>query len=141
MARIFFSDSDLIGARVIRLVTWSDVSHCGLIDDDDNVIDSRLAAGGVTQYKLSELQHRYPRLIVKDIPQLPNAVFELAKTQIGKPYDWTALVGMGFHRNWQQDDRWFCSELVAWACAQAGVPLINKVSWRITPQDLFESIK
>ena len=52
--------------------------------------------------------------------------------------DVTAIVGLGLHRDWQEDDRWFCSELVAWAFEKAGEPLFRaEVLRRVTPQHLW----
>ena len=52
-------------------------------------------------------------------------VIELAKQQIGKPFDNGALYNFlssdPGDRNWREQDKWFCSELVIWACEVAGV--------------------
>lgn len=58
--------------------------------------------------------------------------------QIGKPYDWRAILAFAFARDWRETDSWFCSELAAWACEQSGVfpqPLDERVN-KITPPDL-----
>ena len=41
------------------------------------------------------------------------------RSQIGKPYDKTGALGLGLHRDWQEDDAWWCSELIPWAAQQA----------------------
>jgi beta-lactamase class D len=47
--------------------------------------------------------------------------YEILQTQIGKPYDWRAIVSFVFgDREWQNADSWFCSELQIWAMEQAG---------------------
>ena len=52
--------------------------------------------------------------------------------------DGTAVLGLGLHRDWQQDDSWFCSELAAWSFQQAGSPLFRaNAARRVTPQDLW----
>jgi hypothetical protein len=57
---------------------------------------------------------------------------------VGKPYDLTALFGLLMRRDWQEEDRWFCSELVGWAFAQGGSPLFRADALhRITPQNLW----
>ena len=141
MIKIFFSDSDKIGAKLIRAATWSEYSHVGLIDSVNNtVIDSRFSAGGVSEYPIDELYSQYPRILVTALYDVPHSAIDIARTQIGKKYDWTALAGLWMHRDWQRDDSWFCSELVAWCCKVAGYPIINKQSGRVTPQDLFEFV-
>jgi uncharacterized protein YycO len=58
----------------------------------------------------------------------PDAVLaealKWALTQIGKPYDWTAIYGMAFRRDWHEDSKWFCSEFVEGAFDAAGYPLV-----------------
>lgn len=67
-----------------------------------------------------------------------QAIIEAARSQLGKPYDWTAVAGLGLHRDWQEEDSWFCSELVAWAADQAGEPWFRQEALRrITPQHLW----
>ena len=61
-----------------------------------------------------------------------------AASQIGKPYDYTAILGLGLRRDWQEEDAWFCSELVAWAFQHAGEPLFRaECLRRVTPQHLW----
>ena len=137
MIKIFFADNNLIGSRLIKLFTWSNYSHVGIICDE-YVIDSRWANGGVTRYSVQELFNHYPRVTVFEVSSVPATAIDYAASQIGKPYDWAAIVGMPLHRDWAQDDKWFCSELVAAACMHAGQPIINKPVSRVTPQDLLE---
>lgn len=139
MISVVFVDSDRVASKLIRWLTWSTVSHVGLLDRaTGTVIDSRLGLGGVTEYPFEHLLRDYPRITVVDFPNVPDTALNYARSQVGKPYDWTALVSFLSHRNWQKDDKWFCSELVAWACLMSGHPLINKESWRVAPQDLLE---
>lgn len=139
MVTVFFADSDLIGSNLIRAFTWSEYSHVGFIHNG-TVIDSRWSAGGVTQYPAAELYAHYPRIQTFVLDRVPNAAIEYAIAQVGKPYDWTALAGLPFHRDWSRDDRWFCSELVAASCLHVGVPVVNKPTHRVTPQDLLETM-
>jgi uncharacterized protein YycO len=139
MIEVFFSDSDQAACKLIRAVTWSDYAHVGFYDrSTGNVIDSRMKNKGVTEYSYEKLKLEYPRIIMRSFPEVPREALAIARSQIGKGYDWTALFGIGLHRDWQEDDKWFCSELVAWACAQAGKPIINKETYRVVPQDVLE---
>lgn len=64
--------------------------------------------------------------------------YAFLRKQIGKPYDHEGIAGFIVGRNWQRDDAWFCSELVA-AGLQASGYLPYKLaspSNRITPPDL-----
>uniref|UniRef100_A0A6H1ZF04 Putative peptidase n=1 Tax=viral metagenome TaxID=1070528 RepID=A0A6H1ZF04_9ZZZZ len=68
-----------------------------------------------------------------------DAVLDAALSQIGKPYDWLGVAGIALRgRDWQEDDCWFCSELVAWAFSEAGFPLFrSELQARIVPQHLW----
>jgi uncharacterized protein YycO len=72
----------------------------------------------------------------------PSLQVGQALTQAGKPYDFYAIGGIAFDRNWRDSHRWFCSELIAAAFEAAGSPLLNPSAnvWRITPRDLLLSM-
>lgn len=92
---------------------------------------------GVRVRPLADLLAASSKHRIVEMPGDPYKVITAARSQIGKPYDWLGVLGIGLHRNWQADDSWFCSELVAWAFEAAGSPLFRAPHWRITPQDLF----
>lgn len=58
--------------------------------------------------------------------------------QVGKPYDFSAVLSFVARRNWHSPDRWFCSELVAAALMKCGYlrPLAVEAN-RISPRDLL----
>lgn len=134
--RVLFCTSKLPGAAIIRAVTWSDWSHVAIIDGEE-VIEATWPA--VRVVPLADVIAKHSRFTVADIPcQDPAAVIAAARSQIGKPYDLTALFGMLVRRNWQEVDAWFCSELAAWAFQQGGSPLFRPDAlYRITPQHLW----
>lgn len=37
--------------------------------------------------------------------------YDFLKAQVGKPYDWSAIVAFAVNRDWRNPDAWFCSEL------------------------------
>ena len=79
--------------------------------------------------------------------RLPDGVdrkfIDLVRTQMGKPFDDSALYEFfdDFEdpRDWRQPDKWFCSELFTWALERAGAfpydLLIPKN--RVSPADLL----
>lgn len=135
--RLLFSTSRHPLSALIRACTWSTWSHVALVDGDE-VIEAT-APAGVRRYPVLAAIEHAKRAAVVDLPcRDPASVIEAAASQIGKPYDYAAIVGIGLHRDWQQDDRWFCSELVAQAFEQAGQPLFRgEVLRRVTPQHLW----
>ena len=124
-------------SALIRAATWSPWSHVALVYGDQ-VVDAQ-APKGVRCISLAGLQEESSRIDLVRFPCVdPEMVIAAALGQVGKPYDWGAVLGIGIHRNWAESDKWFCSELVAWAFARAGQPLFRPDSIsRITPQHLW----
>lgn len=140
MVQIFYSRSNDIVSNLIRLFTWSEYSHVGFVLPGGNLIlDTMFSTGGVEIRSMAELKAQATDVFIITYPHLSEKALDIARTQVGKPYDWTAICGIPFRRNWQEDDSWFCSELVAWSCEQAGTPMVNQKAWRVTPQDLLEA--
>ena len=127
-------------SRLIRWRTWSEYSHAAWVFPDGSVIEAW--KGGVTHA---------PSILAGHVPDTEVHLFTLDLTadqrwaiqdfliaQIGKPYDYTAILGLGLRRDWQEEDAWFCSELVAWAFQHAGEPLFRaECLRRVTPQHLW----
>lgn len=136
--RLLFSTTGNPFSALIRAATWSRWSHVSIINDDDMVIEAA-ALHGVRRVSFVDAINRAADAALVELPSPdPAAVIAAAASQIGKPYDYTAIVGLGLHRDWQEDDAWFCSELVAWSFAQAGEPLFRAdVLRRVTPQHLW----
>jgi cell wall-associated NlpC family hydrolase len=88
---------------------------------------------------LAEVIAAHSAHVIVELPcRDPQAVIAAAASQIGKPYDYTAILGLGLRRDWQEEDAWFCSELVAWAFQHAGEPLFRaECLRRVTPQHLW----
>lgn len=135
--RLLFSTSAHPFSALIRAVTWSRWSHVSLVDGD-TVIEAR-ALKGVVRTPLSEALCRAKAYSLVDLPcRDPAVVIAAAAGQIGKPYDYLAVLGLGLRRDWQDDGSWFCSELIAWASDRAGQPLFRADSLRrVTPEHLW----
>lgn len=134
--RIVFTRRHTLGSVLLRAALWSAWSHCALLDGDEVV--EAVAFHGVRERPLAELLAESSEHEIIEIPASnPEAVIAAARSQLGKPYDWRGVVGIGFRRRWQDTGGWFCSELVAWAFEQAGEPLFRVQTWRITPRDVY----
>lgn len=133
---LVFSRSHNPGSLLIRLLTWSTWSHVALIDGDQ-VIEAvwpRVREISLDEFKSLHSATEIVSLLCYD----EKAIIAAARSQIGKPYDWTAVIGIGLHRDWQEDDSWFCSELVAWAFAKARNALFRTDRMRrVTPENLW----
>jgi uncharacterized protein YycO len=113
-----YARSHTIGGLLIRnadLVSrrWS---HCGICTDHNTVIEA-LAFKGVVETPWAEFVDRYSGVTQRTFKEVqcrdPEMGQRWARTQIGKGYDYLALLGITLGRtSWQQDKRWHCSEFV-----------------------------
>jgi hypothetical protein len=134
------------GSAVIRAFTWSAWSHVDVLDSATRYerLFGATAKDGVQWGKTEDrIDHasRYAFASVDtDVHPVQLASFWMfLGRQEGKAYDWSAVFGIGIHRDWAEDDKWFCSELVAAAFGHVGIELAHKKLNRVTPQDLWES--
>lgn len=118
---------------LIRKFTWSDYSHVDFVLPNGQLLGAS-SNGGVAIRPAGRYSAK-DRFVV----DAPASVLDIAASQLGKPYDWPAILGMATRHNWQNDQAWFCSELVFWAFKQAHSPLLNAPKHRITPRDLLLS--
>lgn len=110
-----------LGSLAIRARLWENWSHAAVISYPGWVIDSTFKAGGVRQRPIADvLKHASAyKVIHLPVPD-EHAALEFLKDQVGKPYDWRAILGWATSdRDWADDSAWFCFELVA-AAAKAG---------------------
>lgn len=137
--RLIFARRRTLGSVLIRWFTWSAWSHVAVtFDGGHTIIDATLKHGGVRVHGWREFDAEYPERQIVDL-QLPDeeAAHRWLLAQRGKPYDWSALVGLVLRsRRWADPRAWFCSELVAAAIAAGGLPLFREDAARITPRDL-----
>ena len=133
--QVVFSRNHAPGSILLRGLLWSPWSHCALVDGD--MVIEAAAFHGVRERPLQEFMADATKAAMLELPGDQNAIIVAARTQLGKPYDWQGVAGIGFRRRWQDKDAWFCSELVAWAFEAGGQPLFRSQPWRITPRDIY----
>lgn len=92
---------------------------------------------GVTRYGSDEfhLKYRNKTWTIVDVPDIRMAEFYL-NDQIGKPSDSSALSPVGIFRRWDDDQRWYSSELVAETLILGKVFIYPKIG-RVTPRRLW----
>ena len=139
MATVVFTRRRNIGSLLLRTFLWSEWSHCGILYAG-KVVEAA-AFKGVRVRPLEEFLADVSKYEVVEFPGASEAIYKAALTQLGKAYDWMGCLGFVARRRWQDTDKWFCSELIAWAFEKAGLPLFRTDYWRITPRDLFIAIR
>ena len=139
--RLIFSNSPLPLSLAIRAATWSEWSHVGIIIDDNRVVDATYTHHGVKVRTIdSFIKSSHEWTIVEVDVGDAAAIIRAALTQVDRPYDVTGLFGILFRNyRWNEDDSWFCSELVAYAMWKGGTPIVGpSYNWRVTPQKVWK---
>lgn len=139
--KIAFCGSNKLGALAIKLFTVSKFAHCALVmPDGETVIESTAKHGGVNLSTLTELKkiNEYVEVCPYFVEH-PNLAYDFAKSQIGKGYDFKYIFSFIISREWQDQTKWACSELV-YASLMAGGRRIfrDEFKERITPGDLYK---
>lgn len=133
---VAYCRSATLGGFLIRNADrWGHWSHCGLLTPDETVIEAR-AFHGVVEVPRSEFAQRYYSGALSyatiECPD-PAAALSWARAQVGKGYDYGAVLGNLVRESWQDDSRWTCSELIEGALAQGGRARFRDAGWRISP--------
>lgn len=118
---------------LIRAATMGKYSHCGILDDYGRVIHATYSRG-VHMVSLESFIASWPTNTCSYLvcPDEAGAQ-KFLEEQLGKPYDWTALFKLVFQRDWQENDQWFCSELVEAAIVAGNNQRFRDSVHRITP--------
>lgn len=127
-----------LGGTIIKLATFSKWSHSAIMFDDDTVIDVTRPTG-VRQLTKEQFLAQYPNsdFHYVEVPD-ENKARKFALEQLNKRYDITAIFGIIFqNRRWQDDNKWFCSELVEAVLAAGGKIRFRTVVSSILPRETY----
>lgn len=132
-----FVTSNSFGSKLIRKFDGATASHVGISFDGQTVLDSTFRHRGVREWPIEVFETQHGRRVVDAIRialPYPQRAEEWARSQIGKPYDVFALAGMALWGDWQEDDRWYCSEYMAGAIQEGGIDVgggLSRISMRL----------
>lgn len=115
-----FSARDTLGSRLIQTRTGCWASHVEIELPDGNCLGSRYPRGVDIYEPFSD----YARL-ERHGYEGSEAVINFVLSQRGKPYDRSAILGFVLNRDWQEDDSWYCSEVIERGNVLAGCPLVS----------------
>lgn len=133
---IIYSRSRSIASQLIRIASGFGWSHASILDGD-HVIEA-LMFKGVVRTPLSEFKARVRAYAVVDVEcQKPHSAIDFARKQIGKGYDWRAILGHIFQRQTHSRRRWHCVELIESALIAGGRERFRRQPFRLTPQQSF----
>ena len=135
----FVSTRGLI-PRIIRTWTNSDICHVDAVLKDGRLLGSQLHEKDgdgvlIRDANYEEFTKKFEVQI--DVTQEQYELYwKFLYSQLGKPYDNMAILGLVIHRDWRETNSWFCSELIAAALEYAGILKIPiEVNW-VDPQTL-----
>lgn len=142
--KIQLSYSETIGGKIIQWFTNSQYSHVDIIFDKEDyqyiqtgLIGSRPGRGVILHNKRYEVEDIYE---IKLTEEQEKIFWRFVLLQLGKNYDWRGIFCWfcpSIFRNWQNPDRWFCSELVAAGLKEAGINVPTKHKHHVSPEDLL----
>lgn len=135
--RVIYSRRHHPGSVALRTAMWSPWSHCGVIDTQRSMVVQAVAGAGVIEVPLAFFKADASRWAVVEYPGDEAMAVAAARNQIGTRYDWSGVAGIGLHRHWNDEQAWFCSELVAYALMAGGYKPFRLDAHRITPLHLW----
>jgi hypothetical protein len=93
------------------------------LDNTAVIIESTLSHKGVNLTSLGDFKRRAKTWCLVELEEEVEdfeAMVAIAKSKLGKPYDLSGIAGLSINRDWQENDRWFCSEDVADTLKRSG---------------------
>lgn len=133
---------------MIRRLCHSEFSHCDIVLPEGLLgvsgVDKSIGdPGGVLIRKPGLWPYLRPPKLARLKTDVADKVIAIGKSQLGKPFDdsalWDFLSEDPGDRDWRNEDKWFCSEFVAWSMETAGFFPYSLIAAknRITPGDLL----
>lgn len=133
LTAIYSRRRSLSSALIRAADRWGQWSHCGLVVRDTYVIES-VAFKGVVRTPLSQFVCRASDFAFKDIevPDLESGLF-WAEQQVGKPYDYGAVIANLLREDLDRPERMDCVEIVEGALVAAGLMRFVCPLWKLSP--------
>jgi len=127
------------GIRAFEYGFWA--THVEALMPDETLLGAH-ADGGVQARPHNYDKSDFTRELYVSIPATPaqtDAFHLFLRAQVGKPYDFLAIAGIALQRDWQKEDAWYCSELIAAALCHCGVfpPHLATEFNHVTPRDVL----
>ena len=130
-------------SRAIRFRTWSDISHVSITAPTGRTFEAVPRYGVVDHFGLDRYHTPGTRISIYrfEVPHadaLDGLIF--LREQVGKKYDWGGITGFVFRKDWQNAEKWFCSEYAQAFSIKVGLPFLERVEpHKVDPADLRKS--
>ena len=137
---VHFCKSEDLGGRILRLFLMSKWNHVAIQVGD--AVYEAVSWGGVIRRPYSQFAKSWHRVASVEVEVAePLTLYKFLSMQLGKPYDWKAILAFPFRGSWQSHEAWFRSELVYEALMVCGGMLPDRLpSNRVTPRDLWVAL-
>lgn len=130
-------------SRMIRWQTRSVYSHSAIMTPVGSVIEAWHKGGVQEVENISSLHTSGTIVDVYEFSAMygvdETSMLQFAREQLGCGYDFAAILRFLSRRSYTQNNRWFCSELVAKAAERGGCPIVNLPAHQISPRDVAAS--
>lgn len=132
--KVVFGRGNSFISKVILGVTRSNWSHVAYIDENTGYLIEAAGGIGVIISTYENFCSRYPNTLIAEIPTYNKSTFhKIMLDAVGSEYDFYAILGILLRRDWDNANKWTCSELIAHASQ-----LFRKDKlFRITQEHIF----
>lgn len=136
----FIRTNSFIG-KIIRWITWSEWNHVDLVINDEEAFGASGKIGRVDTYPRDPESH--DKIAIVTI-KVPKGKYEKFMTEIlskgGTLYDYKGIKAFLIKFNIQEDDKWFCSELLIHAFYVAEIIYFTDPSHKWSPDHMWKAI-
>lgn len=124
---LLFTKARGLAGLGIRAFEGGTANHVAILDAASGVVIEATFLEGVhrVDYDWFLVHNHVVQSVNVHLPDEETAL-QFAQSQVGKKYDWTALVGFLMWRDWSDTDRWYCSELAMATLLAGGLTLSDK---------------
>lgn len=144
MIQLQFLGGDSLSSRAIGWFSAGHLSHVDAVLPDGRLLGARSDKVGDTPPGVRIRPGTYAasckRKAVFNLTASTTqtqAFYDFLQRQVGKEYDYEAILGFVFARDWRETDSWICSELIAAALEKSGVcPALYLAANKIAPVPL-----
>ena len=135
--RFSYDNTDLF-SLLTRFVMQEKWSHCEALSSDNRLCGA-IPFKGVDYREIP--RNDVSLLVAINADNWQHATFwNVLRDEMGKPYDYIGAYGLAWQRDWEDDSRWYCSELLAWALKQAHLLDLSDYN-RVSPDVLLKYLQ
>ena len=130
------------GSGFIRWFTFGSYSHVSLVfegHDSDLEVEAIQGKGVIYHAPHGHEEKSFDEFVVDLTDEQITTAKCVALGLEGAEYDWKGIWGFLRKKKRHSEEKWFCSELVAYALWKAGRPVSRREPWRETPTSVCES--